>query len=225
VKHNKNGDLNPMAGRSVYQVWIEKYGKEEADTRQAASVQKHSDNSSKNWQDSSYRALIKETTTGKKRTNEFKAKQRKNAIEQFKNPAQRELRSEAIRASFERGTHNPDHLSNNQYGVRGFTEEGIFYASQVERERIEFLKSTGLKWKRYEVGDFDFRIRYEWEGKEHLYLPDFVIWKDGEIIIEEMKSNLKYISDREWAKAKAAGPALKSKGIIYRLIDDPEHEV
>ena len=223
TRHNKNGSLNPMAGRRVYDVWLTKYGKEEADRRQAVADQKHSNNSKKNWEDPNYRALIKETTTGVKRTEEFRQKQRANAKKQFQDPVQRQLRSEAIRASFERGTHTPDTIANNVFGNRGFTEDGIFYASDVERKRIEFLKASGVKWKRYEVGDFDWRIRYEWEGRTRLYLPDFVIWDGDQIIIEEMKSNLKYISELEWHKARIAEEILRGMGIGYRIIDDPKH--
>jgi hypothetical protein len=39
------GDKNPMAGRSVYEVWVEKYGKEEADKRKAAWLVKQKANS------------------------------------------------------------------------------------------------------------------------------------------------------------------------------------
>ena len=214
-----------MAGRTVYERWVEKYGEEEANERQASRIRKSEKASLLKWQDSSYRALIKATTSGLKRSDDFKKTQRNNALKQFEDQSQRDLRSEAIKASYERGTHHADNLASNQYGIRGFTEDGIFYASNVERKRIEFLKASGFKWKRYEVGDFDFRIRYQWEETDHLYLPDFVIWKDGEIIVEEMKSNLKYISDREWTKAKTAGPFLKARNITFRIIDDPNYPI
>lgn len=226
LQHAFCGDRNPMAGRSVYSTWVAKYGTEEADRRKDQALVNNTKASKKLWQDPAYRALIKETTTGKKRSVEFKAKQSRNAKRQFEDPAQRELRSEAIHQSYINGTHNPDNMGSNQYGNRGFNEDGIFFASSVERKRMEVLKASGVRWKRYEVNDFDFRILYEWEGKTHLYLPDFVIYRgDGSILIEEMKSNLKHISEQEWEKARAAEPYLAKMGIQYRIIDETHHAV
>lgn len=223
VRHNKDGEMNPMAGRSVYDVWCEKYGKEEADRRESVRSLLSATASKKNWDNPVYRKAIKDATTGLKRTEEFRQKQSRNAFRQFEDQSQRDLRSEAIKASFARGSHSADTMASNQFGTRGFNEDGIFFASNVERQRMAFLKESGLSWKRYEVNDFDFRITYEWAGKSHLYLPDFVIFDDGKVIVEEMKSNLKHISEREWAKAKAAGPFLKERGFVYRLIDDPHY--
>lgn len=46
MKEMNSGNKNPMSGKSVYSVWIEKYGKEEADKRLAITKKKHSDNNS-----------------------------------------------------------------------------------------------------------------------------------------------------------------------------------
>ena len=142
----------------------------------------------------------------------------------MKDPEQRNLRSEAIRLSYERGTHTLDHAMKNCYGVRGFYE-GHFYASKAELRRIKFLISSGVRWKRYEVGDFDFRIRYEWEEKLHVYIPDFVIHSSNGVVIEEFKSNLTTISDLERFKISTATDFLLTKGILFRAIDDPNFPI
>lgn len=224
-KHSKTGKLNPMSGKSVYSRWLEKYGKEEADRRQNEKRIKAGNSCRKRWQEPEYRKSVKENTTGKKRTAEFKKKQSENARKQFEDPNQRYLRSEAIRRSYERGTHNPNQVCSNQYGKRGYTHDGIFYASLVEKRRIETLQASGIKWKRYEVTDFDFRITYEWEGRTALYIPDFVIWDGEDIIIEELKSSLRSLSKKEILKAAAAKKLLEPLGITYRLTDKPESHV
>lgn len=39
--HSKLGNKNPMFGKSVYSVWVEKYGEEEAEVRKLASIEKN----------------------------------------------------------------------------------------------------------------------------------------------------------------------------------------
>lgn len=224
VRHNKNGSMNPMFGKNVYQSWVDKYGKEGAGQRQTEADTKRRDASTRNWEDPEYRQRVKGATTGLKRTCEFRETQRKNAIEQFKDQSQRDLRSEAIKKSYENGIHNPDTLCGNQYGNRGFNEDGIFYASDIERKRMAFLKESGVTWKRYSVNDFDFRIRYTWNNNVHLYIPDFVIWKENKIIIEELKMDLSRISEREQAKIDAAYEFFKhSDDFEYRAVDNVRH--
>lgn len=225
-KHrSRSGKNNAMYGKSVFDCWVEKYGLEVAQKREKERVEKTSAASKKCWENDAYREKIITGLTGKKRTQEFKDLQKKNAIDQMKDPKQREIRSTAIKKSWIAGTHDPDHISLNAYGKRGFTEDNIFYASKIEHKRINFLNESLITWKRYSVNDFEWRIKYTFEGSEHLYLPDFVIFDDDKIIIEEVKYDLKRLTERELIKRDAAITLLSSHNIYYRIIDDPRHSI
>lgn len=217
---------NGMKGRSVLDVWTEKFGHEEATRRHDAICAKHVANSRALWQDQAYRETIKRTTTGLKRSEAFKQRQHDATVRQMEDPAQRALRSRAITQSYARGTHSADNVSSNRYGNRGYDEFGCFYASDVERKRMSFLRSMHVSWKRYEVSDFPFRFWYTWDGNEHVYLPDFVITRpNGTVVIEEMKSRIDRMTERERVKCAVGTTVCQAHGLEYRVIDDVKHPV
>ncbi len=214
---DRSGKNNPMYGKTVYETWVKKYGKDIADERDKEHKIKIALASKTLWENEDYRKKIKDTTTGLKRSDEFKKTQRINAIKQFTDPRQRELRSIAITNSFINGTHNPDVINGNRWGKRGFDEYGNFYASLTEKNRIKYFIDKGYNWKRYHINDFEFRLNYEWNGKPAIYIPDFIIYVDDRIIIEELKCRLNGLSDRELYKAKIASDILPKYGIEYHL--------
>lgn len=224
-KHrSRSGENNSMHGRSVFDVWVKKFGIEEAQKRQEIRNLKTKESLEKLWKNKEYRDKVIASVTGRKRSQEFKDDARRRAVEQMKDPKQLEIRSKALSNSWDKGLVTADHTNSNLYGKRGF-HEGIFYASKVELERIKKLIESGIEWKRYVVNDFNWRIEYIYKERKHLYLPDFVIHYESSIIIEEVKYDIKRISDFERAKIIAAMNFFSQKEIRYRVIDDPNSDI
>ena len=219
-KHrSRAGENNSMYGKAVYDQWVKKYGIEKANVLNEMASVKKSDAGKKKWEDEEYRKLVKETTTGKKRTDEFRKAQRINAQKQMQNTTQLAIRSASMCKSYATGA-----LVANKGGF-AFSEfkgyyNGCFYASRGEFERIKFLMDSGLNWKRYMVSDFDFRIHYIYGGKEHIYLPDFIVYIGDCIIIEEFKYRISKMTELEHVKADAARSILAPLGIEYVLNDN-----
>ena len=214
-KH-RSGENNSMFGKSVFGIWVSKYGLEEANKRQARQSLKKSNTFAGLWKDPKYREKIITAVTGNERSQEFKDLQRKHAFEQMKDPEQIRMRSESMSNSYETGKIIPQG-HKNMYGNKGIWN-GIPYMSKCELKRMQLLTRLEINWKRYEVNDFPFRIHYEFGGKKHLYIPDFVIRKDGRVIIEELKIRPKKLNEKETAKKTAAERILRDNSIEYRIV-------
>lgn len=210
------GENNPMHGKSVFDIWVEKYGREEAEARRRKSSVIHQHNTTQLWEDPEYRQKVVSGATGKTRTEDFRENQRQNAIAQMADPKQREIRSEAMRRSWEDGVLT-EAVVSNQYGSSGYYL-GVFYASKLERSRMEYLDSQSVPWERYSVQKFPFRFHYEWEGKTCLYLPDLVLDLDGEIVIEEVKQTADGLSEKERAKIQCGIETCLEHGLTYRVV-------
>lgn len=216
----RSGPDNPMYGKSIRDVWLSKLGEEGTAKREAEHRARLGESSQKKWTDASYRSSVIASNTGKQRSEEFKSQQRTNAKKQMQDLSQRELRSRTMSDTWYRGALNPDHIGSNCYGKRGYYE-GHFYMSKVELVRIKKFIAEGVTWKRYIARDFDWRIQYEWNGRWHTYIPDFVIETPSGLIIEEIKCRESAITPQDRAKIAAAESFLPTVGIRYRVIVDP----
>ena len=117
------------------------------------------------WKNEDYRKRNIESTTGLKRSKEFKELQRKHAIEQFKDNNQREIRSQRMKQSWEEGN--------------------IFYTPHISINSSKQEKEFFKKLKQYINVEQKQVIKYknqETNRKRHLF-PDGLI-KDLNIIIE-----------------------------------------
>ena len=218
------GKNNPMYGRTPYDVWVQKHGKDEADKLQKKHIENISKASKEMWKNDEYRNKVISSNTGKKRSKEFRENQRQAAIKQMKDPVQRELRSRAIRESYAKGTHSADIICSNQYGNRGFWNDH-FYASEIELSRMKFLTKENIKWKRYVVGDLPFKFKYEYENVEHIYLPDFIIENDdGTLIVEEIKQSESGLTAKDLAKIECGKKTCTDHGVQYRVVYKNEVE-
>ncbi|MCK5018262.1 MAG: hypothetical protein KAS32_14490, partial [Candidatus Peribacteraceae bacterium] len=79
------------------------YGKKHDQKTMDGIVTKSSKTMKKKWKNPSYRKLVKERTTGIKRSDEFKKTQRINAIKQFGDVNQRLIRSKVMKQSWSNG--------------------------------------------------------------------------------------------------------------------------
>lgn len=215
IKHRKQNPLNRKY-KNVYEGWIAKFGIEEANRRKDAANIKRKESLKKMWKNEEYRIKNIAANTGKTRTDEFKKQQSINTTKQMQDPAQIELRSKAMSKSYEEGKIQPIG-AGNIYGVKGIWN-GIPYMSKGELKRMQLLTNKNINWKRYEVNDFSFKFKYMFEDKEHLYIPDFVLYMNDKIIIEELKQNPNKLSEVEIAKAEAAKIICEQNNIIYRII-------
>lgn len=160
-RHNKSGycvehlprcgEHNPFFGKS--------HKKETID----AMKKKCSEASKKLWENDEYRNRVIGGMTGLKRSDDFKNKQRENALTQFSNEHQREIRADIMR-------------NNWQVGVITYKTHDSINISKQEKEFISVVKSLG-----YNVSHKAFL--YEENGKKRHLFPDGII-EDKKIIIE-----------------------------------------
>ena len=115
-KHfGKYGSNNPFFGKH--------HSKETIEDLKA----KCSESSKKMWENSEYRKKVIEGATGLKRSEEFKETQRKNALKQFKDINQREIRSEKMKETWKSGR-------------IVYTEHPSINRSKIEKEFISKLE-------------------------------------------------------------------------------------
>ena len=140
------------------------FGKKHSDETKKILSEKCADATKKLWESDEYRKKVIESATGIKRSEEFKETQRKNALKQFKDKNQRDLRSGVMKKSWEKGLiTSTEHLSTNSSKQE---KEFIFLLSESLGEKIEIKKS----------------ILYEDKKKKHIF-PDGLL-ENEKIVIE-----------------------------------------
>lgn len=107
---NRNGAKNPFYGKKHDRNMIE-------NTKKKLSLI-----SKELWKNPEYRKTVFKNTTGKLRNNGFKNKQKQNAIKQFKNKEQREIRSQIMTESWKKGKIVPNYCSESKI-EKAFFEE------------------------------------------------------------------------------------------------------
>lgn len=171
---------------------------------------KLSDNAKRCWASEEYRKLQKETTTGLKRSDEFKEGQRKNARNQMKDPKQRELRSKKMKESWETGKIVPNPTNNTR---PNFSKEEIKFGEQLEKvlgKKLLRKQSIRLDDGHWILPDFvldDFIIEYNgsfWHADPRKYKAEDVIHHN-------------YTAKQIWERDEYRREVYKSKG--YKLIE------
>lgn len=157
-------ERNPMKGRSVYSVWVQKYGKEEADKKMIKLKEKRSKNA-----------------TGKN------------------NPMY--------------GKPAPKGSGN---GISGWYKGWFFRSLRQLSYMIQVIEKEGHEWKSLD-NTSDFRIKYiDKENHERSYCPDFLI--DNKIVIEIKPQKLQE-TDNVLRKENAAIIFCKMRNLQYVKTD------
>lgn len=120
------------------------------------------------WQTPEYRNKVINNATGKKRSDEFKEKQRQNAFKQFQNPNQRLIRSTSMKNAWKTGK-----MKNSM------ARPSSYNRSKKEKNLFSALASL-LNISYNEESLFSIKYKDEENNKKWLY-PDFIYNK---IIIE-----------------------------------------
>lgn len=120
------------------------------------------------WQRPEYRNKVINNATGKKRSDEFKEKQRQNAYKQFQNPKQKAIRSNWLKQAWSSGK------MNNAIG-----KTTSYNRSKKEKKLFSTLASL-LKVSYDEKSNFSIKYKDEENTKRWLY-PDFIY---NNIVIE-----------------------------------------
>lgn len=120
----------------------------------------------KKWEDEEYRNKVISGATGKKRGDDFKETQRKNALKQFNDPEQRRIRAEKMKESWATGkivkTKHPAFNKSKQ--------EKLFFEMLLESYNGNIVLEETLHY----VDEF---------GKSKYLFPDGIL-KDEKIILE-----------------------------------------
>lgn len=151
VHRPRTGANNPFYGRKHKKETIE------------ALKNKCSLASKKKWEDEEYRNKVIHNATGLKRSEEFKQKQRDNAIKQFNDKKQRDIRAKKMHESWENG-------------ALTFQRHESINESKQEKEYLKMVEGLG-----YKVSYDSFL--YQENGKKRHMFPDGII-ESEKIIIE-----------------------------------------
>lgn len=164
AKKGSPGKNNPMYGRSVYDVWLEKYGKEEADRRMAELKQKRSERS----------------------------KGKNNPM--YGKPAPK-------------GSGN---------GISGWYKDWYFRSLRELSYMVNVIEKEGHEWRSLD-NTSDFRIKYlDANGHERSYCPDFLI--DNKIVVEIKPKKLQEL-DLVVRKQNAAIMYCKTRNLVHIITD------
>lgn len=188
-KFNRMGKNNPMYGRWYYDVWVEKYGKEEADKRQQIINEKMCGENNPNF--------------GKKRSDEFKKMLSERMLKKENNPVYKEgVIDKIIQTKSKR----------NHYGYKQGYYNDEYYHSSYELELMELLDNIDdIVWSKKHTH----KIPYiDTEGKWRYYIPDFVVHGFNKPIIWETKGR---ITKNDIHKAIAAKVYCDLYGYEYLL--------
>ena len=111
---DRSGKNNPMYGKSVYDTWVKKFGKEKADKMQSEMLEKNKIASQKLWEQDEYREKVIKGIS-KPRKESFK-KEQSERIKQWyiDNPEQKIIRSNSMKKSWENGNLKPNSNSMSE---------------------------------------------------------------------------------------------------------------
>lgn len=187
ICRDKTGINNPFFGKTHSKETVDKI-------KEVTSIA-----SKKMWQNKDYRKKIKDTTTGLKRTPDFKKTQKKNADIQFQDPAQRKLRSEVMKRRWRDGSLTPNTRSTSNIEKDFFNEVKKISPYYIEKETIQVNGRTftpdvliGGRIVLEFNGDF-------WHGNPRKYSENSVI-ADG------------ILAKEKWAKDKERVEFLEESG-------------
>ena len=215
------GNKNPMYGKSVYEAWVEKYGKEEADRR-------HEDWKSKIR--NSYEGLSKEEL--KERYEKTKRNGKANGmygrsvysvwVEKYGKEEADRRNEEMKRKQSEKskGKNNPMYGKSTPKGsgngISGWYKGWYFRSLRELSYMVNVIEKEGHEWRSLDNTP-DFRIKYlDKDGHERSYCPDFLI--DNKIIVEIKPKQLQNI-ECNTRKKDAALIFCLSRNYEYKIVD------
>lgn len=218
ISHLKEN--NPMKGRSLYSIWLEKYGKEEADKRQKS----FSNISKQNYESKSLE--------------EKKLHAEKSVRKGLKNPMYnrsiysvwlekygKEIADEKMEELKKKRSKNSTGKNNPMYGkpapigsgngISGWYK-GWYFRSLRELSFVLDCEEKGISWVGID-NTKKFRIKYLSEdGIERSYCPDFLI--NNETIVEIKPKELRFL-DSVLRKETAAKIWAAANGFKYEILD------
>jgi len=195
------GEDNPMYGRSFYEVWVKKYGKEEADKRIKNWIDNLDENSGdKNpmYGRSFYEVWVKKY--GKEEADKRMIKYKKTKSIQSK------------------GEKNPMYGKPSPVGSgngwSGWYKGWYFRSLRELSYMINVIERFNIIWESAETKKWS--VKYiDWDGVEKNYFPDFIL--NNKYMIE-CKPKALWNSENVKLKKEAAIKKCKEIGLIYKII-------
>ena len=215
-----SGSNNPMYGKSVYDVWVEKYGKEEADRR--FEIQKNKTKNTIN----SFSKEKKDAINAKKGLKGNKNGMYGKSV--YDVWVEKYGKEEADRRKYDmgkkisernKGKNNPMYgkvPSNGAgAGISGWYKNWYFRSLRELSFMINVIEKEGHEWKNAE--SHEFTIKYlDVNGVERTYHPDFVL--DDKIIIEIKPEKLQ-LNENNQRKQDGAILWCATNDFEYRMVD------
>lgn len=164
--------------------------------------------SKEKWKDNTYRNKVISGATGKKRSKKFKKKQRENALLQFKDPKQREIRSKKMKESWENGKifHNIAKISSSKKEKELF----LFFKKNLKNSNVD--KKTVRSGKKYFFPDIviEDKIIVEyygdyWHGNPKKY-------KKGDLVAKNIPA------EKVWKRDKIRQNKLEKLGYKFYIV-------
>jgi hypothetical protein len=204
---------NGMKGRSIYDVWLEKYGKEEADRK---------------WEE--FREKARRGSTGRKASKETKEKMKKSLkgkkgnheywVEKYgKEEADRRWQEACRKNSLKNSGKNnamygvsPSHIAG--IGYSGRYKSFLYFRSFLELSFfIREIENSNIKWESGEKRKYQV-IYKDSKGVDRTYRPDFVVGKT----IYEVKPVKLQKTKLNQEKFEAAEKAYSERGFNYQVV-------
>ena len=216
-----SGSSNPMYNKNPYEIWIEKYGKEEADKRYESWKSKIRN---------SYEGLSKEEL--KERNEKTSHYGKSNGmygksvydvwLEKYGKEEADRRKEEMRRKKSEKlsGKNNPMYGKSaprgSGNGISGWYKGWYFRSLRELSYMINVIEKEGHEWRSLD-NTSDFRIKYlDKDGHERSYCPDFLI--DDKIVVEIKPEKLQGIECNS-RKKDAALIFCLARNYEYKIID------
>lgn len=205
--------------RSNYDIWLEKYGQEEADRRRSEFISKqklvYSSKTDEEKQEHVRKSVHFGTDNGMYGKSFYQRWVELYGVEE----ADRRL-SEYKRKHSEssRGEKNPWYGKNAPIGSgngwSGWYKGWYFRSLKELTYMIDVIEANGFQWQSLESKEFD--IHYEMDGEKHVYHGDFLV--NGNVFVE-IKPKRLMNTKINVAKRKAALEFCRVRGFEYRMVD------
>ena len=166
-----------MKGKTVYEVWLNKYGKEEADKRLKNMKEKQSKNFS-----GEKNPNYKNKSNGAKGLIKFVNESKGKTLEEIYGKETAMLMKEKI-SNKTSGKNNPMYGKPSPKGSgNGWSGyyKGIYFRSLLELSYLKYLMDNNIKFENGEKRKY--KMQYEIDGKAKNYFPDFYLIDKQEII-------------------------------------------
>ena len=188
------GKSNPMYGRSVKDVWIEKYGQETADKMWSEKLSKVS------------KSMMGKNVGMKNGMKQLEArlKASKTRTEKMKDPEFRKIFSEGTRRAWREGKMDGVNVGQSKWWDYE-TKSGRIVKCQGtwELKYVEYLDKNNIPFKAHRG-----TIPYTMNGNKHSYLPDFYLITEDRYV--DVKNDYHYSISKDKFKAiRKCNPNIK----------------